>query len=226
MFRLGLELQDVLAGGTPGAVLTLRVGIAMVVPKLLAYRVLEPVLSMPEEVRLICHEAPLQDLLADLSVHKLDLVLADCPVNPALNLRAYSHGLGESGISFFAVPDQAERLTPGFPDSLDGAAMLMPSDSSVLRRNLEAWFERKGISPRIVAEFEDRALMKAFGEHGTGVFTSPRAMEQDVLEKYGVALVARSDEITERFYAISADRRIRHPAISAITENARNTLFR
>jgi LysR family transcriptional activator of nhaA len=206
--------------------LTLRVGIAMVVPKLLAYRVLEPVLSMPEEVRLICHEAPLEDLLADLSVHKLDLVLADCPVNPALNLRAYSHGLGESGISFFAVPDQAERLTPGFPDSLDGAAMLMPSDSSVLRRNLEAWFERKGISPRIVAEFEDRALMKAFGEHGTGVFTSPRAMEQDVLEKYGVALVARSDEITERFYAISAERRIRHPAVSAITENARNTLFR
>jgi LysR family transcriptional activator of nhaA len=226
MFRLGLELQDVLAGGTPGAVLTLRVGIAMVVPKLLAYRVLEPVLSMPEEVRLICHEAPLEDLLTDLSVHKLDLVLADCPVNPALNLRAYSHGLGESGISFFAVPDQAERLTPGFPDSLHGAAMLMPSDNSVLRRNLEAWFERKGISPRIVAEFEDRALMKAFGEHGTGVFTSPCAMEQDVLEKYGVALVARSEEITERFYAISAERRIRHPAVAAITENARNALFR
>ncbi len=226
MFRLGLELQDVLAGGTPGVALTLRVGVAMVVPKLLAYRVLEPVLSMPEEVRLICHEAPLENLLADLAVHKLDLVLADCPLNPALNLRAYSHSLGESGISFFAVPEQAARLAPGFPDSLNGAALLMPSDSSVLRRNLQAWFERKGISPRIVAEFEDRALMKVFGEHGTGVFTSPNAMEQDVLEKYGVALVARSDEIRERFYAISAERHIKHPVVSAITENARNELFR
>lgn len=104
--------------------------------------------------------------------------------------------------------------------------MLLPSDSSVLRRNLQAWFERKGIMPRIVAEFEDRAQMKAFGEHGTGVFTSPVTMEQDVLEKYGVALVARSDEITERFYAISAERRIRHPAVLAITENAHNALFR
>jgi LysR family transcriptional activator of nhaA len=226
MFRLGLELQDVLAGGTPGAALTLRVGIAMVVPKLLAYRVLEPVLGMPEEVRLICHEAPLEDLLADLSVHKLDLVLADSPVNPALNLRAYSHDLGESGSSFFAVPEQAERLAPGFPHSLDGTPMLMPGEGSVLRRTLQAWFERQGICPRIVAEFEDRALMKAFGEHGTGVFTSPIAVEQDVLDKYGVALVARSEEIREYFYAISPERRIRHPAVSAITENARNELFR
>lgn len=226
MFRLGLELQDVLDGGTPGAAWTLRVGVAMVVPKLLAYRVLEPVLNMPEEVRLICHEAPLVDLLADLSVHKLDLVLADSPINPALNLRAYSHALGESGISFFAVPEQAELLAPAFPESLDGTPMLIPSESSVLRRNLQAWFERMGITPRVVAEFEDRALMKAFGEHGAGVFTTPSAVEQDVLEKYGVALVARSGEIRERFYAISAERRIRHPAVSAITENARNELFR
>jgi len=226
MFRLGLELQDVLAGGTPGAVLTLRVGIAMVVPKLLAYRVLEPVLEMPEEVRLICHEAPLENLLADLSVHKLDLVLADSPVNPALNLRAYSHDLGASGSSFFAVSDQAESLAPGFPQSLDGTPMLMPGEGSVLRRTLQGWFERQGICPRIVAEFEDRALMKAFGEHGSGVFTSPTAVEQDVLEKYGVALVARSEEIREHFYAISPERHIRHPAVSAITENARNELFR
>jgi LysR family transcriptional activator of nhaA len=226
MFRLGEELQDVLSGATPGSALTLRVGINMVVPKLLAYRVLEPVLGMPESVRLICHEAPLVDLLADLSVHKLDLVLADSPVNPAFNLRAYSHDLGESGISFFAVPEQAQRLAAGFPGSLDRTPMLMPSEGSVLRRSLQAWFERKGVVPRVVAEFEDRALMKAFGERGTGVFTSPSAVEQDVLDKYGVAVVGRTDEITERFYAISAERRIKHPAVSAITENARNELFR
>jgi LysR family transcriptional activator of nhaA len=225
MFRLSLELQDVLAGRTPGSTLTLKVGVAMVVPKLLACRVLEPVLRLPDSVRLICHEAPLVDLLADLSVHKLDVVLADSPVNPTLNIRAYNHALGESGISFFAVPEQAEALSADFPDSLDGARMLMPSGGSNLPRNLEAWFERYGIKPSVVAEFEDRALMKAFGERGSGVFTSPTAVEQDVLDKYGVEVIGRTQEITERFYLISAERRIKHPAVSAITATARSELF-
>jgi len=225
MFRLGLELQDVLGGSTPGAALTLKVGVDMVVPKLLAYRALEPVLRLPDPVRLICHEASLVDLLADLSVHKLDVVLADSPINPALNIRAYNHLLGESGISFFAVPDEAEQLKAGFPGSLDGVSMLMPSGGCNLRRNLEAWFERHSINPVVVAEFDDRALMKAFGERGTGVFTSPGAVEHDVLDKYGVTVVGRTDEITERYYVISAERRIKHPAVSAITEAARSELF-
>lgn len=225
MFRLGLELQDVLAGHAPGSALTVKVGVAMVVPKLLAYRVLAPVLEMPEAVRLICHEAPLVDLLADLSVHKLDMVLADSPVTPTLNIRAYNHALGRSGISFFAVRKKAKRLREDFPASLDGAPMLMPSGGSNLRRNLENWFERHGITPLIVAEFEDRALMKAFGERGSGVFTSPIAVEQDVLDKYGVEVIGRTEEISEHFYAISAERRIKHPAVSAITESARSELF-
>ena len=225
MFRLGLELQDVLDGHTPGAALSLKVGVAMVVPKLLAYRVLEPVLKLEEPVRLVCHEAPLEDLLADLSVHKLDAVLADSPLNPTLNIRAYNHVLGESGISFFGVPEQAQSLQTEFPASLERAPMLMPSGGSNLRRNLESWFERQGIKPLVVAEFEDRALMKAFGERGVGVFTSPSAVEPDVLEKYGVQVIGRTREITERFYLISAERRIKHPAVSAITEVARNELF-
>jgi LysR family transcriptional activator of nhaA len=225
MFRLGLELQDVLDGRTPGAALSLKVGVAMVVPKLLAYRVLEPVLKLEEPVRLICHEAPLEDLLADLSVHKLDAVLADSPLNPTLNIRAYNHPLGESGISFFAVPERAQALQPEFPASLDRAPMLMPSGGSNLRRNLESWFAREGIKPMVVAEFEDRALMKAFGERGIGVFTSPSAVEPDVLEKYGVQVIGRTEEITERFYLISAERRIKHPAVSAISEVARSELF-
>jgi LysR family transcriptional activator of nhaA len=225
MFRLGLELQDVLAGRTPGSALTVKVGVAMEVPKLLAYRVLEPVLNMPDPVRLICHEAPLMDLLAELSVHKLDVVLADSPINPSLNIRAYNHALGESEISFFAVPAQAETLQAGFPDSLDGARMLMPSAGSNLRRSLEAWLERRGISPQVVAEFEDRALMKAFGERGSGLFASPRAVEQEVQDKYGVEMIGRTPEITERYYLISAERRIKHPAVSAVTEAARRELF-
>ena len=226
MFRLGLELQDVLAGNAPGSRITVKVGVAMVVPKLLVYRVLEPVLQMPEPVRLICHEAPLADLLADLSVHKLDVVLADSPVNPAFNVRAYNHLLGESGISFFALPEQAEDLKAAFPAALDGTRMLMPGSGSILRNGLETWFERKGVKPLVVAEFEDRALMKAFGERGAGVFTSPMAVEQDVCDKYGVAVIGRTEEISERFYVISAERRIKHPAVSVITEAARTELFR
>ncbi len=225
MFQLGSELQDVLDGHTPGFALNIKVGIAMVVPKLLAYRVLEPVLKMPDTVRLICHEAPLVDLLAELAVHKLDVVLADSPISPGMNVRAYNHALGESGISFFAVPEQAPLLRADFPQSLDGTRMLMPSAGSSLRRNLENWFERHDVNPLVVAEFEDRALMKVFGERGTGVFTTPTTVEQDVLNKYGVEVIGRTEEISESYFAISAERRIKHPAVSAITEAARNELF-
>lgn len=225
IFRISGELEDVLNGRTPDSTLTLNVGIAMVVPKLLAYRVLEPVLAMEEQVRLVCHEAPLVDLLADLSVHKLDLVLADAPLSPALNIRAYNHPLGESGITFFARESDAHRYSQGFPRSLDGAPMLMPTGTSALRRSLELWFERQDIRPLVVAEFEDRALMKAFGEAAAGVFTSPTAVEADVLAKYGVKVVGRTDEVRERFFAISAERRIKHPAVATITDNARFQLF-
>ena len=225
MFRLGDELQDVIEGRSPGAALTLTVGVAMVVPKLLAYRVLEPVLNMPESVRLVCLEASLADLLADLSVHKIDLVLADAPMSPTLNVRAYNHLLGESGLSFFTTRKAARKYRSGFPQSLNGAPMLMPTASSALRRSLEQWLEQQDIKPVVVAEFEDRALMKAFGEAGTGIFTSPTAVEEDVVAKYGVSVIGRTEEIKECFYAISAERRIKHPAVSAITEAARTGLF-
>ena len=225
MFRLGDELQDVIEGRSPGAALTLTVGVAMVVPKLLAYRVLEPVLNMPESVHLVCLEASLADLLADLSVHKIDLVLADAPMSPTLNVRAYNHLLGESGLSFFTTRKAVRKYKAGFPQSLNGAPMLMPTASSALRRSLEQWLEQQDIKPVVVAEFEDRALMKAFGEAGTGIFTSPTAVEEDVVAKYGVSVIGRTEEIKECFYAISAERRIKHPAVSAITEAARTGLF-
>jgi LysR family transcriptional activator of nhaA len=225
IFRLGSELQDVLEGRTPGAQLTLNVGIAMVVPKLLAYRILAPVLQLEEPVLLTCHEAPFVDLMADLSVHKLDIVLADSPLSPALNIRAYNHPLGESGISFFARESEARQYREDFPSSLDAAPMLMPTQSSALRRSLELWFERIKVRPRMVAEFEDRALMKAFGEAAAGIFTTPTAVESDVLSKYSVTVIGRTEEVKERFFAISAERKIKHPAVAAITEAARLDLF-
>ena len=197
----------------------------MIVPKLLDYRVLEPVLQMIESTNLICHEAPLVDLLADMSIHKLDAVLSDCPINPSLNIRAYNHPLGGSGITFFSVPEHAKKLQKNFPQNLHDFPFLMPSKSSSLRMNLENWFDQHAIKPRVVAEFEDRALMKAFGERGTGVFTSPQTMEEDVLEKYGVRVIGRTDEVQENFYLISPERRIRNPAVTAITEAARANLF-
>ena len=225
MFQLGIELQDVLDGQTFGIKITVKFGVAMIVPKLLAYRVLEPVLQMNESTNLICHEAPLVDLLADMSIHKLDAVLSDCPINPSLNIRAYNHPLGGSGITFFSVPEHAKKLKKNFPENLHDFPFLMPSKSSSLRMNLENWFDQHAIKPRVVAEFEDRALMKAFGERGTGVFTSPQTMEEDVLEKYGVRVIGRTDEVQENFYLISPERRIRNPAVTAITEAARANLF-
>ena len=225
IFRLSNELQDVLEGRSPGSQMTLNVGIAMVVPKLLAYRILAPVLQLDEPVLLTCHEAPFVDLMADLSVHKLDIVLADSPLSPALNIRAYNHPLGESGISFFARESEARHYRAGFPGSLDGAPMLMPTLSCALRRSLDLWFERIKVHPQMVAEFEDRALMKAFGEAAAGIFTTPTAVEIDVLNKYSVTVIGRTEEVKERFYAISAERKIKHPAVAAITEAARLDLF-
>lgn len=225
MFSLENELQDLLHGSTNHKNLTFRVGVAMVVPKLIAYRVLEPVMNMGADVKLICHEAPLVDLMADLSVHKLDLVLADSPISPTLSVKAYNHVLGESGISFFARSEDVERYKANFPASLDGAPMLMPTSTSALRRGLDQWLEKQGVRPHVVAEFEDRALMKAFGEAGSGIFTSPTAVEADVVAKYGVKVIARTDELKEQFFAISAERRIKHPAVAAIAEAAKESLF-
>ena len=225
MFGLEHELRGILEGRPNTKNLRFNVGVAMVVPKLIAYRILEPVMDMQETVKLVCHEAPLVDLLADLSVHKLDLVLADAPISPTLSVKAYNHILGESGISFFARREDARRYRRNFPDSLDGAPMLMPTNTSSLRRSLDQWLENRNIKPNIVAEFEDRALMKAFGEAGAGVFTSPTDVEEDVIAKYGVNVVGQSDELHERFYAISAERRIKHPAVAAIAEAAKENLF-
>ena len=174
-------------------------------------------LALPEPVRIVCYEDSYDKLLADLALHALDIVIADSPAPSGGSVRAFNHLLGETGVSFFAVPPLARRLARGFPGSLDGAPVLLPLENSALRRALDQWFDRKGVEPRVVAEFEDSALLKVFGADGVGVFTAPTAVEREVCRQYGASVLGRAPEVTERYYAVSVGRRLEHPAVAAIS---------
>jgi LysR family transcriptional activator of nhaA len=224
IFGLAGELVDTLNGRLPGGAMLFTVGVADVVPKLIAYRILEPALRASQVLRIVCREAKLEDLIAELAIHKLDMVLADGPLVTNLNVRAFSHLLGESGVSFFGSAARVEALVAGFPASLDGAPMLLPAAQTALRRGLEQWFDGEGIAPRIVGEFDDSALMKAFGQAGAGVFPAPSAIEAEVRQQYGVQVLGRTGRVRERFYAISAERRLKHPAVLLVSQAARSAL--
>ena len=224
MFRLGRELKNVLEGGMPGTKMVFNVGVAMVVPKLIAYRVLEPALHIDKPIRMVCHENLLETLLADLSVHRLDLVLADSPIGPTLNVRAFNHFLGECGVTFFASKGTGDTFRSTFPKSLNDRPILLPSTSSELRGALDQWFDTNSIHPHVVAEFEDGALMKAFGEAGAGVFIAPVAIEKEIIAKYNVEIIGRTEQVKQRFYAITPEKRLKNPAVVSITDSAR-TLF-
>lgn len=226
MFRVGAELESVLKGGSPRGAGMLRVGVADAVPKLIAYRLLEPALALAEPPQLVCREGALDDLLGELAVHHLDVVIADSPLQASVHVRAYSHLLGECGTTFFAAPALARRLGRRFPASLDGAPLLVPSGHSLLRRALDDWLEAEGLRPRIVAEFQDSALLKAFGQAGHGIFAAPSAIEREVKREHGVVAIGRTDRIRARYYAISAERRIKHPAVLAISDAGRGDVFR
>jgi len=225
IFRLGAEMEDVIEGRAGGGELPFTVGIVDVVPKLIAYRLLEPALALEQPVRIVCREGKLEDLLADVAVHKVDMVLADTPIAPGINVRAFNHTLGECGITFFASPAAAEGYREGFPQSLDGAPMLLPATNTALRGALMLWLDRMEIRPHVAGEFEDSALMTAFGQAGVGIFLAPTTIESDIIRQYDVAPVGRTDEVRERFYALSAERRLRHPAVVAIREAARMEMF-
>lgn len=225
IFSLGREMLDTVQGRATGQPLRLDVGIVDVVPKLIVRRLLEPALALPEPVRLVCREGPYERLLAELALHALDLVIADAPVPPGSNVRAFNHPLGETTVSFFATKPLARAHGRDFPRSLDGAPMLLPLEGLTLRRSLNQWLDRHGIRPRIVAELEDSALMKAFGRDGLGIFAAPTAIEAEVIEQYRVELLGRAADLRERFYAISIERRLKHPAVVAISNAARNELF-
>ncbi len=225
IFVLGREMLDTVRGRTVSGPLRLVVGIVDALPKLVVRKLLEPALQLPEQIHLICHEGKEAQLLAELSVHSLDIVLTDTPVKPGLSVKAYSHLLGECGVSFFAVNQLAARLQGDFPRSLDGAPMLLPSPMSALRGSLDQWFDSIDIRPKIIGEFDDQALLKVFGQAGDGVFAAPSVIEEEVRRQHNVMVVGRADAVREQFYAISVERIIKHPAVAAIQKAACCSIF-
>lgn len=225
IFSLGGELLDAVRGRPTGRPARLAVGLANVVPKLIAYRLLEPALRLPEPVLVECVEDKPERLLAALAVHALDVVISDAPVGPAVNVRAYNHLLGECPVAVFGSAALAAAHRRGFPASLEGAPFLLPTQGTTLRRSLDQWFEEQGLRPRVAGEFEDSALAKVFGQAGRGLFAAPLAIEAEVRRQYGVRRVGTIGAVKERFYAISVERRLKHPAVLAISEAAREKLF-
>ena len=225
IFSLGREMLDTVRGRSTGQPLRLNVGIADAVPKLVVRRLLEPALALPEPVRLICHEGEYVDLLADLARHSLDIVIADAPVPPGSSVRAFHHLLGETGVTVFAARSIARKHRGRFPASLDGAPILLPLENLNLRRALNQWFERLDVRPHVVAEFEDSALLTEFGGDGMGIFAAPSVIEDEIVAQYGVEILGRTNEVRERFYAISVERKLKNPAVVAITAAARHELF-
>lgn len=226
IFRIGRELQDTIRDRPTGRPVRFSVGIADAVPKLIAYRLLQPALKLEQPVRLVCREDKPDKLVAALAIHEVDLVISDAPLPPTVNVRAFTHRLGESGISFLAPPKLANKSGTRFPKSLNGIPFLAPTDNTSLRRSLDQWFESQQVHPLIVGEFEDTALLKVFAETGMGVFAVPTAIEKEVERQYNVRRIGRTDQVKEAFYAISAERRLKHPAVLAISEAARGTLFK
>ncbi len=225
IFSLGQELTDVLQGRPTGSPLRFLVGVADVLPKLIAYRLLKPALHLPEPVQLTCDEGKLDDLLLELASHRLDLVLSDSPIGSTVNVKAYSHLLGECSVSVFGEAKLARKLRRGFPMSLDGAPFLLPLASTALRRSLDFWFESQNIRPQVVAEFEDNALLKVFAQEGVGLFVGPSAIEEEICRQYRVRPIGELPEVQERYYAISIERKLKHPAVVAIFNTAREELF-
>lgn len=225
IFSIGAELATVVRGNQVPGTAILNVGMVSTMPKLIAERIIAPALTGDEPIRVRCSEAALEDLLADLAVHRLDLVLSDQPIPPGLGITAFNHPLGESGLSFFMRKGKAGGLRQRFPQSLNDAPMLLQSQNSALRRQIDGWFERNRISPGIVGEFADSALMKAFGEAGAGVYASPTVIEKEICRMYRSTVIGRTTDISEQFYAISPERRLKHPAVIAVTNIAREDLF-
>jgi len=225
IFSLGKEMQEVLHGKTSDRPIRLKVGITDAMPKLIVRKLLQPALQLKTPARLVCREDRTDRVLAELALGHLDVVLADTPVPSGSGLKAYNHLLGECGVCFLGTPELVKRYAPGFPASLDQAAFLAPTSDYVLRRALELWFDRAGVHPDVVAEFEDSALCKVFAQDGLGVFAAPNVISAAICQQYGLQVVGRTEEITERFYAITMERRLRNPAVLAICETARTEVF-
>ncbi len=226
IFSIGSELTQRLRSKEPGKPLELNVGIVNSIAKLIAYRIIEPVLKLEDPVRIVCWEGDLKNLLSDIAIHKLDLILSDRPMPTGLNVKAFNHALGESTVSFFAQKRMAVSYRKKFPQSLHEAPMLVPVATNTLRRSLDDWFDQIEVIPNIIAEFDDSALLKVFGEAGVGVFPAPTAIKNEVQHMYHASVIGEVKELKETYYAISPERKIKHPGVMSITESARTEFFK
>jgi LysR family transcriptional activator of nhaA len=224
IFGLGQEMADALEDRPVGKPLRMNVGVANVVPKRIAYRLLAPALRLSEPLYLECIEDQPEQLLADLAIHRLDVMLLDAPAPSIVRVQAFSHLLGESGLSLFGAARLVRERRRGFPRSLDGAPLLLPTPGTALRRSLEQWFDHKGLRPQVVAEFQDSALLYAFGETGLGLFPAPTVIEADICRQHRVQVVGRLSDVRERYYALTVQRRLKHPGVVAVSEAAGRTL--
>ncbi|MBL6690502.1 MAG: transcriptional activator NhaR [Pseudomonadales bacterium] len=225
IFSLGAELTHRVKTEKAFVTTTFNVGIVDSIPKLIALRILEPAFQLEDSLKVVCIEGTLDKLLADLAIHKLDLVISDRSLPSGMGVKAYSHPLGECTVSFFASKTIARKYRQKFPESLNDAPVLMPIVESAVRRNLDDWFDQHGIRPNVVAEFSDSALLKAFGEAGYGVFPAPTAISEEITSMYHATCLGEIDSVSEQFFAISPERKLRHPAVLALTEHSRNRLF-
>ncbi len=225
IFAIGHELREFVRTGNSGTRKRFVVGLPDVVPKHIAMELLRPALAAEEKTRLVCYEGKLEHLLAELAVHKLDLIISDSPAPPTMEFKVYNHQLGECSMSIMAVPELAGRYRDRFPESLTGAPLLLPTDHTAVRRSLDIWMEDHQIYPDLIAEFEDSALLKAFGQAGEGLFPVPTAIESLIKRQYNVQLVGRVEQVKDKFYAISPEKRVHHPATAMVVKQARNRLF-
>ncbi|MDH0747159.1 transcriptional activator NhaR [Pseudomonas sp. GD03842] len=225
MFQLGGELEALLRAQPDEQQVLFRVGVADVVPKSIVYRLIAPTMTLSEPIRITCREDQLERLLADLAIQRLDLVISDSPMPSHLDIKGYSQKLGECGVSFFATSALAKAYGSDFPHGMQGAPLLIPGQHTVVRNRLMRWFAEQNVQPKIVGEFDDSALMKAFGKSGSGIFIAPSVIADEVMDQYDVELIGQTDAVTESFYAISVERKVKHPGIVAITEGARRQLF-
>jgi LysR family transcriptional activator of nhaA len=225
IFSLGQDLVDAVKQRPTARPLRLNLGVADALPKLVSYRIIEPIFHLPQPVQVSCSETTLSDMLLELATYRLDVVLADEPASSGVNSRVFNHFLGESGITFCALPRLAVKLRRGFPQSLHGAPALLPMQNSGLRRSLEKWFQTAGVRPRLVGEFFDPAFVYVLALHGLGFMTVPTLVMKEVVHRFEFRVIGQTDECQQQFYAITPERKLTHPAVTAITSGARERLF-
>ena len=226
IFALGAELKEaVREHPRQGRPLEFRIGVADAVSKSIACRLIEPATRLPEPVRIVCREWKLDSLLAELALHRLDLVISDAPIPTSVSVRAFNHRLGESGVTFFAAPPLFEHHAGAFPRCLDDAPLLMPSEDSAVGQRLRSWFQARSLRPKVVGEFDDSALAKEFGRRGAGIFVGPTVLTQEIEKQLSVKAMGVATDVMAEFFAISVERRVSHPCVVAITQSARDELF-